>query len=226
MSEPDSGSDLASIRTRATPACGGYEVTGAKVWTSYAHESHYAITLVRTMPLDPKNRHAGLSQLIVDLKAPGVMIRPIHNLAGEHDFNEIVLDRVFVPSERLVGAEGDGWHQVTSELAFERSGPERFLSSHQVLRGLIDRAGVDPDPALAESLGRIGANLWTLRQMSLSVAGMLQAGETPNLEAALVKDLGGAYERGVPERARAMTRRCPSKAVGERLEAVLAEAVL
>src|SRR3954465_7178277 len=134
MSEPDSGSDLASIRTRAIPVCGGYEVTGAKVWTSYAHESHYAITLVRTDTLDPKNRHAGLSQLIVDLKAPGGTIRPIRNLAGEHDFNEIVLDRVFVPSERLVGSEGDGWSQVTSELAFERSGPEWFFSS---MRGAV-----------------------------------------------------------------------------------------
>jgi acyl-CoA dehydrogenase len=235
MSEPDSGSDLASIRTRAIPVCGGYEVTGAKVWTSYAHESHYAITLVRTDTLDPKNRHAGLSQLIVDLNSPGVTIRPIRNLAGEHDFNEIVLDRVFVPSERLVGREGDGWHQVTSELAFERSGPERFLSSHQVLVGLVERAGEDPEPAHAEALGRIGANLWTLRQMSLSVAGMLQAGETPNLEAALVKDLGGAYERGVPERARVLTRRPPGRSPGrspgkpdssDRLEAALAEAVL
>jgi alkylation response protein AidB-like acyl-CoA dehydrogenase len=225
MSEPDSGSDLASIRTRATPVCGGYEVTGAKVWTSYAHESHYAITLVRTAPLDPQNRHAGLSQLIVDLKAPGVTIRPIHNLAGEHDFNEIVLDRVFVPSERLVGGEGNGWRQVTSELAFERSGPERFLSSHQVLLGLTDRAGGDPNPALAEALGRLGAKLWTLRQMSLSVAGMLQAGETPNLEAALVKDLGAAYERDLPERARALTRRGHG-ADADRFEAALAEAVL
>jgi len=225
MSEPDSGSDLASIRTRATPVCGGYEVTGAKVWTSYAHESHYAITLVRTAPLDPKNRHAGLSQLIVELTAPGVTIRPIRNLAGEHDFNEIVLDRVFVPSSRLVGSEGDGWRQVTSELAFERSGPERFLSSHQVLVGLVDRAGTDPEPALAEALGRIGANLWTLRQMSLSVAGMLQVGETPNLEAALVKDLGGAYERGIPERARRLTRRCRGQPA-DRFEAALAEAIL
>src|SRR5918911_2387096 len=87
MSEPDSGSDLASIRTRAVAVAGGYEVTGTKVWTSYAHESHFAITLVRTDTLDPKNRHAGLSQLIVDLTAPGVTIRPIRNLAGEHDFN-------------------------------------------------------------------------------------------------------------------------------------------
>src|SRR5205823_5403671 len=81
------------IGTRATPVCGGYEVTGAKVWTSYAHESHYAITLVRTGPAPSStpgaDRHGGLSQLILDLKAPGVAIRPIRNLAGEHDFNEL-----------------------------------------------------------------------------------------------------------------------------------------
>src|SRR4051812_29699406 len=171
MSEPDSGSDLASIRTRATPVCGGYEVTGAKVWTSYAHESHYAITLVRTGGSTPADRHNGLSQLILDLKSPGVSVRPIRNLAGEHDFNEIVLDRVFVPSDRLVGQEGDGWRQVTSELAFERSGPERFLSSHQTLRGLVRRAGDPPEPRAAEAIGRAAAELWTLRQMSLSVAG-------------------------------------------------------
>jgi acyl-CoA dehydrogenase len=230
MSEPDSGSDLASIRTRAVPACGGYEVTGAKVWTSYAHESHYAITLVRTAPLDASDRHAGLTQLILDLKAPGVTIRPVHNLAGEHDFNEIILDRVFVPSACLVGQEGDGWRQVTNELAFERSGPERFLSSHQVLCGLVDRAGRDPDPAFGEALGRMAANLWTLRQMSLSVAGMLQEGATPNLEAALVKDLGGAYERDIPERARSLPQprngAAPEQNRAGRFEAALAEAVL
>jgi acyl-CoA dehydrogenase len=224
MSEPDSGSDLASIRTRAAPVEDGYEVTGAKIWTSYAHESHYAITLVRTGEAGA-NRHQGLTQLILDLKAPGVAIRPVVNLAGEHDFNEVALDHVFVAKDRLVGAEGDGWTQVTSELAFERSGPERFLSSHQVLRGLVARAGVDPEPQLAETLGRLAANLWTLRRMSLSVAGMLQAGETPNLEAALVKDLGNAYEGEVPEAARLAM---PGGRRGDRddAELALAEAML
>ena len=122
MSEPDSGSDLASIRTRAVPVAGGYEVTGTKIWTSYAHESHFAITLVRTGPAEA-DRHGGLSQLILDLKSPGITIRPIINLAGDHDFNEIVLDGVFVPADRLVGREGEGWRQVTSELAYERRGP-------------------------------------------------------------------------------------------------------
>ena len=224
MSEPDTGSDLASIRTRAVAVPGGYEVSGAKVWTSYAHESHFAITLVRTGPAD-SDRHRGLSQLIVDLKAPGVTIRPIVNLAGEHDFNEVVLDRVFVPTERLVGAEGDGWRQVTSELAFERSGPERFLSAQQVLRALVRRIGAKPDRREADALGRMVAELWTLRQMSLSVAGMLQAGEMPNLEAALVKDLGNAFERSVPEQARVLA---PGRgpAVDDGLERALKAAVL
>jgi len=224
MSEPDSGSDLASIRTRAAAVAGGYEVTGAKVWTSYAHEAHFAITLVRTSPAE-NDRHRGLSQLILDLKAPGVTIRPIINLAGEHDFNEIVLDRVFVPADRLVGKEGDGWRQVTSELAFERSGLERFISSFQLLIELMRRAGPDPEPQIAEAVGRMTAHLWTLRQMSLSIAGMLQAGETPNLEAALVKDLGNAFEREIPELVRLLmpARR---RAANDRFEEVLAETVL
>ena len=224
MSEPDSGSDLASIRTRAVPVAGGYEVTGTKIWTSYAHESHYAITLVRTGP-PGADRHEGLSQLILDLKAPGITIRPIINLAGDHDFNEVVLDRVFVPTDRLVGREGEGWRQVTSELAFERSGPERFLSSFQLLVELIRRAGPDPEPQIAEAVGRMTAHLCILRRMSLSIAGRLQAGETPNLEAALVKDLGNAFERKVPEVVRLLAPSlCP--AANGRFEKVLADTVL
>jgi acyl-CoA dehydrogenase len=224
MSEPDTGSDLASIRTRAAKVAGGYEVTGTKVWTSYAQEAHYAITLVRTAP-SGDDRHQGLTQLILDLEAPGVTIRPIVNLAGEHDFNEMVLDRVFIPAERRVGGEGDGWTQVTSELAYERSGPERFLSAHQVFRTLVERAGPDPEPALTETLGRLGANLWTLRRMSLSVAEMLQAGETPNLEAALVKDLGNAFERDLPEIAR-LAMLGARRGDRDAFELALAEAVL
>ena len=223
MSEPDSGSDLASIRTRAVAVAGGYEVTGAKVWTSYAHESHFAITLVRTSPAE-NDRHAGLSQLILDLKAPGVTIRPIINLAGDHDFNEVVFESVSLPADRLVGSEGDGWRQVTSELAFERSGLERFISSFQLLLELMRRAGPDPEPPIAEAVGRMAAHLWTLRRMSLSIAGMLQADETPNLEAALVKDLGNAFEREIPELVRLLAP--GRRAAGDRFEAVLAEAVL
>jgi len=107
MSEPDAGSDLAAIRTRAVKVAGGYEISGTKIWTSYAHEWHFAITLVRTAPAEG-GRHEGLSQLILDLKSPGVTIRPIITLAGEHDFNEMVLDQVFVPASRLVGERRRG----------------------------------------------------------------------------------------------------------------------
>ena len=224
MSEPDSGSDLASIRTRAVPVTGGYEVTGTKIWTSYAHESQFAITLVRTSPVE-NDRHGGLSQLILDLKTLGITIRPIINLAGDHDFNEVVLDRVFVPADRLVGKEGDGWRQVTSELAFERSGPERFLSSFQLLVELVRSAGSDPAPQIAEALGRMTAHLSVLRRMSLSIARRLQAGETPNLEAALVKELGNAFERSVPETAR-LVGPAESRAAADRLEEVLRKSIL
>jgi alkylation response protein AidB-like acyl-CoA dehydrogenase len=179
---------------------------------------------VRTGPAEA-DRHRGLSQLILDLKAPGITIRPIINLAGDHDFNEVVLDRVFVPADRLVGKEGEGWRQVTSELAFERSGPERFLSSFQVLVELIRRAGPDPEPQIAEAVGRMTAHLCMLRRMSLSIAGRLQAGETPNLEAALVKDLGNAFERSIPEIARLMAPALP-RAADDRFEEVLADTIL
>src|SRR5689334_11735984 len=224
MSEPDSGSDLASIRTRAVPVTGGYEVTGTKIWTSYAHESQFAITLVRTSPVE-NDRHGGLSQLILDLKTLGITIRPMINLAGDHDFNEVVLDRVFVPADRLVGKEGDGWRQVTSELAFERSGPERFLSSFQLLVELVRSAGSDPAPQIAEALGRMTAHLWVLRRMSLSIAGRLQAGETPNLEAALVKELGNAFERSVPEAAR-LVAPAQNQADPDQFQEVLRETTL
>jgi alkylation response protein AidB-like acyl-CoA dehydrogenase len=225
MSEPDSGSDLASIRTRAVKVDGGYALTGAKVWTSHAHRSHYAITLCRTAPADPSDRHMGLTQLVVDLKAPGVTCRPIKNLAGDLDFNEVRFDNVFVPDGRLVGAEGGGWKQVTSELAYERSGPERWTSTFGLLVELVRRLGASPDERAAGASGRLVAHLWTLRRMSISVAGMLQAGETPNLEAAIVKDLGTTLEREIPEIVRLIAPR-RGRPSNDRFEEMLAEAVL
>jgi len=226
MSEPDSGSDLASIRTKAVPVEGGWELSGRKIWTSYAHKAHFMICLCRTEPPDAKDRHKGLSQLIVDLKSPGISIRPIKNLAGAEHFNEVLFENVFIPGDRMIGQPGDGWKQVTSELGYERSGPERFLSSFRLMVEFVRRAGADPDPREAEAIGRVLAHLATLRRMSLSVAGMLQQGEMVNLEAAVVKDLGTNLEKEIPEIIRLVARRGRSPNNADLLEEALAYGVL
>lgn len=194
MSEPESGSDLASLKTRAEKVDGGWRINGRKTWTTNAHRVHYMIALVRTSAMEGA-RHAGLSQLLVDLKTPGVTISPVISMAGEHDFNEVLLDDVFVPDDALIGQEGNGWNQVSAELAYERSGPERWLSSFRLISELIDVLGPDAQPASLEELGRLLSHLLSLRQLSLSVAGMIQRGLSPNLEASIVKDLGTKFEQ-------------------------------
>jgi alkylation response protein AidB-like acyl-CoA dehydrogenase len=164
-----------------------------------------------------------VSQFLVDLKSPGITVRPIYNLAEEHDFNEVVFDKVFVPDEMVVGTIGNGWNQVTSELAYERSGPERWLSTYQLLKALIDAVGPSPGPREAETIGRLVAHLFTLKTMSASVAGMLQAGATPNLEAAIVKDLGTQFEQEIPETAR---RLVPPHARSAEFSHALEQAIL
>lgn len=197
MSEPDSGSDLASVRTRASRVNGGWRVDGRKVWTSNAHRCQWMIALVRTGDRGD-SRHEGLSQFLIDMASPGITVRPIINQIGEHDFNEVILDGVVVPDENLIGMEGDGWNQVTAELAFERSGPERYLSSTQLLLEMI--AAADPHHShQAQTLGRVIARYATLRQMSVGVTGMLAGGDNPALAAALVKDQGALLEQAMPE---------------------------
>jgi acyl-CoA dehydrogenase len=197
MSEPDVGSDLASVRTRAEARGDAWVINGRKVWTSGAHRAHYMIALVRTSPLGA-NRHEGLSQFLVDMQTPGITVRPILNQLGEHDFNEVTFDDVRVPAENLIGAQGDGWKQVSAELAFERSGPERYLSCTQLLLEMLDAADADSERQCI-ALGRIVAQYGTLRQMSLGVAGMLARGENPALAAALVKDQGALVEQAMPD---------------------------
>ncbi|GAA0237690.1 acyl-CoA dehydrogenase family protein [Actinomadura nitritigenes] len=226
MSEPDSGSDLASVRTRAERAGGGWTVNGAKVWTSGAHVAHAMIALVRTGPPGP-SRHEGLTQLIVDLGAPGLEIRPIRLLTGEHHFNEVVLTDVFVPGDRVLGTVGDGWRQVTGELAFERSGPERILSTFPLLAAAAGRlAERGADAADRARIGMVVARLWALRRMSLAVAARLAAGDAPATEAAAVKDLGTRFEGALIETVRLLARVEPDLASSDPLAHLLAQSVL
>ena len=204
MSEPNAGSDVAGTRTRAVKVDGGYTINGTKLWTSNAHHSDYAILFCKMAMAgqDETDRHAGATQFLLDLKSPGIDIRPVINLLGEHHFNEIFLTDVFVPDNRLLGREGNGWNQLTSELAFERSAPDRFLVLFKMLQQMIRMAGPAPDKATAVALGKLISQLVTLRSMSVSIAGMLMEGLQPNNESAVVKDLGTRYEQDIPVVAR------------------------
>ncbi|WP_434642235.1 acyl-CoA dehydrogenase family protein [Achromobacter piechaudii] len=198
MSEPGAGSDLASIRTRAQPANGGWRLNGGKIWTTNAHRSHYMIALVRTSGA-PEDRHQGLSQMIVDLSLPGVTTRPIQDLTGDAHFSEVFFDEVELPADALIGEEGAGWAQVNAELAFERSGPERLYSSIALLECWLTHCRAQADDAVSRvTLGDILTQMAVLRAMSLGVAAKLAAGASPATEAALVKDLGTELEQRIP----------------------------
>lgn len=198
MSEPDAGSDLASVRTRAVQVDGGWVITGAKVWTSGAHLAHAFICLARDAPVDPAHRHDGLSQFIVDLHAPGVDIRPIISMNGKHHFNEVILDEVFVPDAMVFGTIGNGWQQVTSELSFERSGPERFLSTFPLLADMATHMRDGSLPRHTD-LGRYLARIAGLHQMSMAVAGALERHEPADTAAAVVKVLGTSTEGDIAD---------------------------
>ncbi len=204
MSEPDSGSDLAALRTKADKKGDVYVVNGTKLWTSGAHRSHYMIALFRTSK--EEDRHGGLTQFIVDLSLPGITIRPIIDLTGGHHFNEVIFEDAEVPVSMLIGKEGGGWNQVTAELALERSGPERYLSCYLLLKELIREFSDRNDNEGVTEIGRQLSHLATLRQMSVSVAGMLNDGENPALEASVVKDLGTVFEQQLPNIAHRLMR--------------------
>lgn len=201
MSEPDSGSDLAAVRTMAVKVDGGYRVNGSKIWTSGADRAHYMVLFCRT-EAKTENRHEGFSQFIVDMNTPGVTVRPILEISGKRTFNQVFFEDVFIPDEMLLGAEGQGWHQVTSELSLERSGPDRFLSSFVLLVELVRALGASPSVQGKEAIGRVVAHIYVLRRMSLSIANLLQNGRDPSLQASVVKDLGALLEQEIPEIAR------------------------
>jgi alkylation response protein AidB-like acyl-CoA dehydrogenase len=195
MSESGAGSDLAAVRSRAERTATGWRLSGQKIWTTGAHLCDYMIALVRTSA----DRHRGLSQFIVDLKAPGITIRGITDATGHRDFNEIFFDSVELPEDALLGEEGAGWEQVTAELAFERSGPERIWSSAVVLDAWIAHLQrVGAGEARTERVGGFMAELAALRAMSIAVTARLAAGEQPVVEASLLKDLGTSFEQAIP----------------------------
>lgn len=196
LSEPNAGSDLAAVRTMARRDGDEWVIDGQKVWTTNAHNAHVMIALVRSE--EGSERNAGLSQFIIPMDAPGLTVRPIYDLTGGHDFNEVFFDGVRLPATALLGVEGEGWKQATAELSLERSGPERYLSCLTLLTELIRAVGPDPSDSVRALIGQLVSETWTLRLMSASVAAQIAQGIDPALEATIVKDLGNSFEQAMP----------------------------
>ncbi|RFU62812.1 acyl-CoA dehydrogenase [Peribacillus saganii] len=225
LSEPNSGSDLASVSTRARKEGDKWVINGSKIWTSGAHHAHYMITLCRTSPQGEKKQE-GLSQILLDLSSPGVTIRPIYLMTGEHHFNEVIMEDVVVPEDMIIGEEGQGWKQSMAELAYERSGPERFMSTYPLLEELVKKLSNATGDYAKIAVGRLISRLWVLRKMSLGVAALLEKGTSPDIAAALVKDLGTQYENEIINVARLLIPSQPSMESDNRFDALLAQAIL
>jgi alkylation response protein AidB-like acyl-CoA dehydrogenase len=220
MSEPGAGSDLAAVQTRAERVDGGWSITGTKLWTGGAQVNDWFVVLCRSS--DETDRHAGLTQLIVDLRSPGLDVRPIAYLDGSEFFNEVTLERVFAPDDLVLGEVGAGWAQTTSELAFERAGAERWLSTYLVVEQFLRERGVLEPAMLGEAL----AQWWGIRALSLAVARMIDRGEAPAAESALVKELGTRFEQDVLEALWRVAGVVPDLASDSELERLLARAIL
>jgi hypothetical protein len=201
MSEPDSGSDLASVSMKATRDGDGWVLEGTKIWTTNAHHLEYCIVLARTTPRDEvDDKRQGMTQFIVDLSTPGITATPIPFIDGTADFCEVVYDRVFVPDSMVLGEVGKGWTQNTSELAYERGGPDRWLSSYLLVEELLRREGTGErrhSDALLDLLGQLVPTYWVLHHLSLSVARTIDEGGAPAVESSLVKEMGTRFEQDV-----------------------------
>ena len=192
-SEPNSGSDLASLQTRAIDRGDHFIVTGAKIWTSLAHRADMMFMLVRTDPDSPP--HKGISLIMVDMKSPGVEIQPIINMAGVHSFNQVIFSEVSVPKENLVGDLNDGWRVGMTVLNFERSGIDYAAWARAALEELIDYvSGSDPimgaissDPIVRSNLAKLKTEIEAARLMCFDVAWRQGQGEVPSSEASMSK---------------------------------------
>jgi acyl-CoA dehydrogenase len=204
MSEPGSGSDLASVRTRAVRADDGWRLSGQKIWSTAAQLADYMVVLCRTEGTS-EDRHVGLSQMLVDLRAPGVDIRPIDAMNGEADFCEVFFDDVVIDDEDVVGHLGAGWKQVLAELSFERSGPDRYMSTYPLVERFLAVAPMER-PDVATAAGRLLAELVAVRGLSMSALAV--GGGDLGADAALCKDAGTGYEQNSIETVRELMADC------------------
>ncbi len=201
FSEPDAGSDLASLRTRAEPAAGGWLVTGEKVWTSYAGFAKWGIALVRTGLEAEGGRHRGISCMVIDMEAPGVEVRPLRQITGEFEFNQVGLHEVFVPSDCLVGGLHRGWAVAGTTLAHERGTAYPFKEQvvHEIYFDELmadDRAcAALSDPVIADDLVDAYVALRLLRLQNYRTLSGLGRGIGPGPESSVTKLIHSSMTR-------------------------------
>lgn len=195
ISEPNAGSDVAAISTTATRDGDHWRIDGQKVWTTGAMHAQYCYLLARTERCD--DPHDGLSEFVVPMDAAGISVRPIVDLAGEEHFAEVFFDAVAVENWRLVGEAGDGFRQIVRQLDYERSGPERFMSTVPLLDALVRQVRRNGAAEWIPEIGELMARLAALREMALTVAASMDAGAPPSAYSALVKDMGAVLEQDV-----------------------------
>jgi alkylation response protein AidB-like acyl-CoA dehydrogenase len=222
MSEPDAGSDLASVRSRATWKDGAWHISGTKIWTSNAMTATHLLCLFRTSD----GRHDGLTQFVVPRDTPGVTVAPIPFIDGTRHFCEVAFEDVRLTDDARLGEVGAGWGQNTSELALERGGVDRWMSTMPLLERWARSEGVRDSVPAQVDLGRILARLWAYRGMSLSIARLVDSGTFPVVEAALVKEMATLFEQESLALVRRHYGRTPSLTSDDPWEALLARAIL
>jgi alkylation response protein AidB-like acyl-CoA dehydrogenase len=198
FSEPGAGSDLASLRTKAVRGDGGWLLTGQKVWTSAAHKARWGVCLARTDPDAPK--HKGITYFLVDMKSPGIEIRPLREITGDSLFNEVFLDNVFVPDEMVVGSVNDGWRLARTTLANERvamaTGTALGNPMEELLKVLAD---IDLDVSQQDRLGRLIATAQTGALLDQRIAQLAVGGQDPGAQSSVRKLIGVRYRQALAE---------------------------
>lgn len=203
FSEPNAGSDMVAVKTTAVEEGDSYVLNGQKVWTTNAHQADFCWVLAKTNLDKSWAKHKSLSEFIVDMKTPGITVRPIINMAGIHSFNEVFFENVRVPQNRLVGKKDRGFYQIMEQMVYERAGIERLMQNHAVKECLVhyvkstQRNGntLSADPIIRNAIATLEIEFNVGRLLCYYVAWIIDQGKSPNYEAAVCKAFCTKYEQ-------------------------------